>query len=108
MMKRTSHQTFKKKALDDLDVQKAYDDLEEEFLLVSELIRARKMMGKSQKDVAKAMHTSSSAVSRLEAGFGRERHSPSLDTLRRYAEAVDCYLSIKLVPRLRKSKKLGS
>ena len=63
------------------------------------------MKGKSQKELAKAMHTSPSAISRLEAGFGRERHSPSLDTLRRYANALGCYLSIKLVPKLNKAKR---
>lgn len=97
-MKRPTHQSFKNKALKDPEIKKAYDDLEEEFALVAELIRARKMKGKSQKEVAKAMHTSPSAISRLEAGFGRERHSPSLDTLRRYANALGCYLSIKLIP----------
>lgn len=103
-MKRPTHDVFKKKAFKDREVKKAYDELEEEFALVAELIRARKIKGKSQKEVAKEMHTSPSAVSRLEAGFGRERHSPSLDTLRRYASAVGCYLLIKLVP---KSKKIA-
>lgn len=103
-MKRPTHESFKNKALRDLDVKKAYDELEEEFLLIAELIRARKIAGKSQKEVAKVMHTSPSAVSRLEAGFGKIRHSPSLDTLRRYANAVGCSLSIKLMPRRTKSK----
>ena len=104
-MKRPTHATLKNKALKNSEVKKEYDDLEEEFALVAELIRARKMNGKSQKEVAKAMRTSASAVSRLEAGFGRERHSPSLDTLRRYANALGCYLSIKLVPKLNKAKR---
>src|SRR3989338_11267831 len=98
-MNRPTHQSLKNKALRDLAVKKAYNDLEEEFALVAELIRARKMKGKSQKELAKAMHTSPSAISRLEAGFGRERHSLSLVTLRRYANALGCYLSIKLVDR---------
>lgn len=97
-MKRPTHAAFKDKAFKNPDTKKAYDDLEEEFALVAELIRARKIQGKSQKEVAKAMHTSPSAISRLEAGFGRERHSPSLETLRRYASALNCYLSIKLIP----------
>lgn len=104
-MKRPTHISFKSKAFKDSEVKKAYDELEEEFALVAELIRARKMKGKSQKEVAKAMHTSPSAISRLEAGFGKERHSPSLDTLRRYANALGCYLSIKLVPKLNKTKR---
>lgn len=106
--KRPTHDAFKSKALKDPEVKKAYDDLEEEFALVAELIRARKIKGKSQKDVAKAMHTSPSAISRLEAGFGRERHSPSLETLRRYANAVGCCLSIKLIPKAIKSKRAAA
>lgn len=103
-MKKITHHAFKNTALKDPEVKKAYDDLEEEFALVAELIRARKMKGKSQKEVAKAMHTSPSAISRLEAGYGGERHSPTLNTLRRYAHAVGCCLSIKLTPKIKKSK----
>lgn len=97
-MKRKTHATLKKTALRNAEVKAEYDALEEEFALVAELIRARKMHGKSQKQVASAMHTSPSAISRLEAAFGRERHAPSIDTLRRYARALDCRLLIKLVP----------
>src|SRR3989338_3706679 len=104
-MNRPTHQSLKNKALRDLAVKKAYNDLEEEFALVAELIRARKIKGKSQKEVAKAMHTSPSAVSRLEAGYGRERHSPSLDTLRRYAAAIDCSLLIRLIPKSGRTKR---
>ena len=107
MTKKITHAAFKAKALKNADVKKAYDALEEEFALVAELIRVRKMKGKSQKQVAKVMHTSPSAISRLEAGFGRDRHSPSLDTLRRYANALDCCLSIKLIPKSHKEKRVA-
>lgn len=99
-MRKPTHASLKNKALKNPEVKRAYDDLEEEFALVAELIRARKMKGKSQKEVARAMHTSPSAISRLEAGFGKERHSPSLDTLRRYAKALGCHLSIKLISKV--------
>lgn len=84
-------------AFKDADVKKEYDALAEEFALIAELIRARKMRGKSQKEVAEAMHASPSVVSRLEAGYGKQRHSPTLDTLKRYAKALGCHLSIRLV-----------
>ena len=32
------------------------------------------------------------------AGGGKAKHSPSIATLRRYAQAVGCRLEIKLVP----------
>lgn len=98
-MKRRKHVDLKKKALQNRAVRAEYDALEEEFALVAELIRARKKHGKSQKEVAIAMHTSASAVSRLEAGSERVRHAPSLSTLRRYAHALECRLFIKLVPK---------
>ncbi len=99
MDKRPTHKTFKKKALEILAVQKEYEALEEEFVLISELIRARKMAGKSQEEVAKLMKTTASVISRLEAGYGRQRHIPSMNTLRRYANAVGCRLLVKLVPK---------
>jgi len=45
------------------------------------------------------MGTKAPAVARLESGGGSDRHSPSLGTLRRYAEAVGCDLVVRLVPR---------
>ena len=43
------------------------------------------------------MATQPSVVARLEAGGGRQKHSPSIATLEKYAEAVGCHLEIKLV-----------
>lgn len=47
---------FKKEALKDPKVRRAYEELEEEFALATEMIKARKMAQKTQKDVAKQMH----------------------------------------------------
>lgn len=74
-----------------------YDALEAEFLLFDELLRARKEAGLTQADVADLMGTKTSAVARLEAGGGSKKHSPSVTTLRKYAEAVGCQLEIRLV-----------
>ena len=41
------------------------------------------------------MGTTKSAVSRLE-GVGK--HSPSMSTLKRYANAVGCHVEVRLVP----------
>lgn len=76
-----------------------YDALEEEFVLFDELLRARKKAGLTQEEVARRMGTKVPAVARLEAGGGSKRHSPSVKTLRKYAEAVGCDLEIKLVDR---------
>ena len=52
MMKRPTHKSFRKEALGLPGLKEEYDALEEEFALIAELIRVRKMRGKSQKDVA--------------------------------------------------------
>jgi DNA-binding XRE family transcriptional regulator len=94
--------TFKKLSLADKEAQQAYDDLEEEFLLIAEMLRARKRAKKNQKDVANLMKTTSSAISRLESLGGQKKHAPTLETLRKYAAAVGCYLSIKFIPKRKK------
>ena len=79
--------------------KKEYDALEEEFILLDELLKARKRAGLTQEQVAKRMGTKTPAIARIESGGGRKKHSPSISTLRRYAEAVGCRLKIKLVVR---------
>jgi transcriptional regulator with XRE-family HTH domain len=51
----------------------------------------------SQEDVAERMHATRSAVSRLESS-GTGRHSPSLETLLKYAQALGYSIKINLVP----------
>jgi transcriptional regulator with XRE-family HTH domain len=78
--------------------RKAYDALEETFALFDALLKARYDAGLTQAEVAQHMGTKTSAVARLEAGGGRQKHSPSLATLRKYAAAVGCRIEIRLVP----------
>ena len=74
-----------------------YEALEERFALYDGLLRARKEAGLTQAEVAEKMATKPSVVARLEAGGGRHKHSPSLATLQKYAEAVGCRLEVKMV-----------
>lgn len=73
----------------------AYDSLELEYTVASQMLRARAKAGLTQDAVAERMGTTKSAISRLE---GAGRHAPSLATLKRYAAAVGCDLQVKLVP----------
>lgn len=73
----------------------AYDSLELEYTVASQMLRARAKAGLTQDAVAERMGTTKSAVSRLE---GAGRHAPSLATLKKYAAAVGCDLQVKLVP----------
>ena len=90
------HEAFIKNAQKREGFRKAYKDLEEEYALVREMLAARSKSGLTQEAVAELMGTTKSAVSRLEAAG---KHSPSLTTLKKYAQAVGCHLEIKLVPK---------
>lgn len=76
--------------------KEAYEALELEYDIAQQMLRARSRAGLTQDAVAAKMGTTKSAVSRLE-GVGK--HRPSIATLKRYAEAVGCDLSVKLVPQ---------
>src|SRR5215467_4990492 len=97
-----THKELVKKMLKDPRVKAAYDAQAEEFTLLDELLRARRRAGLTQAEVAKRMGTKTPAVARLEAGGGSRRHSPSVATLRKYAQAVGCRLEIRLRPRERR------
>jgi len=92
-----SHSQLKQKALKKESVRKEYEELEPEFCLLREMLRARKEAGLSQAEVAERMGTKPPAVTRLESSLTSGRHSPSIATLKKYAEAVGCHLEIKLV-----------
>lgn len=94
-----THEEMVGKMLEDPEVKAEYDALEPEFQILDELLKAREEAGFTQEEVAKRMGTSRPAVARIEAGGGSKRHSPSIATLRKYADAVGCKLQIKLVPK---------
>lgn len=89
------HDAFLKNAQKREGFRKAYEDLEEEYILVREMFLARSKSGLTQEAVAELMGTTKSAVSRLESAG---KHAPSLTTLKKYAQAVGCNLEIRLVP----------
>lgn len=69
------------------------------------MLKARKSAGLTQEDVATRMGTKVPAIARLEASGGTHRHSPTLETLRKYAQAVGCQLVIQLKGRIQKKAK---
>ena len=76
-----------------------YDALEEEYQLLRDMLNARKCSGLKQADVAQSMGTYASAIARLEAAKGRDKHSPRISTLRKYANAIGYKLKIEWVPK---------
>ena len=91
-----THEELKAEALKNPDVRQAYDDLEEKYSLINELLKARLSAGLTQAIVAERMETKAPAIARLESGG---KNSPSIETLRKYARAVGCKLEVRLVPQ---------
>ena len=75
----------------------AYDALEDEFTTLAALLKARAAAGLTQAEVATRMGVSQPVVARIEASLGKKVHSPSLNTLRRYADACGMKLVIQMV-----------
>ena len=92
-----AHSDLKEKALKRKGVKAEYEALEPEFSLLRELLHARQKAGMSQADIAKKMGTKAPAVTRLETSLTSGKHSPSIATLKKYAQALGCHLEIKLV-----------
>lgn len=75
----------------------AYDALEDEFAALDVLLKARKEAGLTQTDVAARMGVSQPVLARIEGSLGKRKPSPSLSTLRRYAEACGKKLVIRMI-----------
>jgi len=93
------HIDLKRAALSRAAVQSEYEALGPEFELLRQMLRARTKAGLSQADVAERMGTQPPAVTRLESALSSGKHSPSIETLKKYAEAVGCELQLKFVQR---------
>ncbi|HUR89752.1 MAG TPA: helix-turn-helix transcriptional regulator [Ramlibacter sp.] len=90
-----THKQLREKALRRADVKAEFAKVGEEFALLDEFLKARTEQGLTQAEVAERIGTTQSAVARMESGHGK--HSPSIATLSRYAQALGCKLEIRLV-----------
>jgi transcriptional regulator with XRE-family HTH domain len=61
------------------------------------MLLARQKAGLSQAQLAKRMGTKPPAITRLESSLTSGKHSPSIATIKKYAEAVGCHLEIRLI-----------
>lgn len=78
-------------------VQKEVERIEhEEGALLDLLLKARHAAGLTQAQVAERMGTQPPSVARLERSLATGKHSPSLATLRKYAEACGKKLVVQL------------
>ena len=84
---------LKQRLLENPDVREEYARVDAEFSLIEAMIRARRDAKLTQAELAEKIGTTQSAIARLEAG----RVSPSISTLRRYAEATGHQLQVGFV-----------
>ncbi len=82
-----------RKWLEEEDYREAYLEMEPEFAIARTLLAARAKSGLTQAEVARKMHTTQSAVARLESG----RSNPSVGLLKRYASAIGSRIRIELI-----------
>lgn len=94
-MNRPTYEDFKKEALKEPAVKKAYDDLEDEYKIKRELIRMRKKSGLTQEELAQKLNTKKSNISRLESF--NSKSSPRILTLMEYAKATGHKMKIEFV-----------
>jgi len=92
-----THKELKSHALKRADVKAEYDQLGEEFAFLDQFLKARSAAGLTQTEIAERIGTTQSAIARLESGSGK--YLPSLDTLQKYAQALDCHLELRLVKK---------
>ncbi|MBO4575710.1 MAG: helix-turn-helix transcriptional regulator [Neisseriaceae bacterium] len=92
-----THEELKELALSDDEVRQEYERLNrEEFALLDQFLAARKAAGMTQSAVAEKMGTKTAAVARLESAMFNGKHSPTVLTLQKYAQAVGKRLEIRL------------
>ena len=103
-----THEELKAKSLNRRKVREEYDDLEPEFTILREMLKARKKAGMTQSDIAKRMGTKSPAITRLESSLSSGKHSPSIATLKKYAAALGCHLEIKFVEDSNNSRRTSA
>lgn len=100
------HDELRKEVLSDAESRAEYEAFKLQLELADKLKKARKKAHLTQENVAERMDTQKPVVARLEAAGGKGKHSPSLKTLVKYAEAIGYHVQVKLVPS-KKQRKTG-
>lgn len=89
-MNRKTMDQKKAELLQDPAFRQAYEEREAAYAVALAAITARKNAGLTQAEVADRMHTTQSAVARLESG----RSVPTLPTLEKFARATGARLRV--------------
>ena len=96
--KMLTHKQMVSKMMKSPAVKAAVEELDRtEFAILDEILTARKEAGLTQAQVAKRMGTQTPAIARLESSLATGKHSPSLNTIKRYAAALGKKVELHLV-----------
>ena len=93
-----THKQLRKKALANPAVKAEFEGARAEYAVLDEFLKIRAEKGLTQNQIAERIGTTQSVIARLESG--KSKHSPSVATLSRYAEALDYQLEIRLVQKI--------
>ena len=93
------HQQLVDDVLSDPETRSEYEAFKLQLDLAEQMKKKRLQAHLTQETVAAKMDTQKTVVARLEAAGGKGRHSPSLSTLAKYADAIGYTLRIRLVPK---------
>jgi transcriptional regulator with XRE-family HTH domain len=92
-----THKQLRAKALANPAVKAEFESVRPEYEVLDEFLKIRAAKGLTQSQIAEKIGTTQSVIARLESG--KSKHSPSIATLSRYAEALDYQLEIRLVQK---------
>ena len=77
------------------DVKKEYDSLKLEYTIIQAMIDARNKQNLTQKELSKLSNIDQANISKIERGI----YNPSINVLRRLADAMNMDLKIEFVPK---------
>jgi DNA-binding XRE family transcriptional regulator len=93
-----THKQLVNKMLKKPSVRAAVDESNQtEYVILDQILAARREAGLTQAQVAERMGTQTPAVARLESALATGKHSPSLSTLKRYARALGKRVEVRFV-----------
>ncbi len=88
----------KKRFSEEPEMKKAYDRLEPEYKIISQIIDLRKKKKITQKQLAELINTKQPSIARFESGD----YNPSLEFLKKIAEVLDANLEVNFVSKVSK------
>ena len=84
---------YKAKKLEKPEFKQAYDELEVEYAIMNEMLKAREALGMSQQELRTKTGITQPDISKLENG----KANPSIGTLKKIAEAFGKKLLVQFV-----------